>query len=66
MKRIEIIAGIINAKIKDFSENAEYWEERGNFENVRIARAVVAVLKDARDMLEMDEQQLKYIEDSYK
>ena len=66
MERIEIIANILGAKIKDFTENVEYWEARGNFENVRIARAVVAVLKDARDMLEMDEQQLKYIEDRYK
>ena len=66
MERIEIIADIIDAKIKDFSENAEYWEARGNFENVRLARTVVAALKEARDMLEMDEQQLKYIEDRYK
>ena len=66
MERIEIIANILDAKIKDFTENVEYWEARRNFESVRIARAVVAVLKDARDMLEMDEQQLKYIEDRYK
>ena len=66
MKRIEIIANIIDAKIKDFTENAEYWLTKGNFDNERISRTIVIVLKDVHEMLEMDEQQLKYIEDRYK
>ena len=66
MERIEIIAKIIDAKIKDFTENAEYWSAKGNFENERLSRTIVIVLKDVHEMLEMDEQRLKYIEDRYK
>ena len=66
MERAERIENIINAKIKDFTENAEYWAAKGNFENERMARTIVIVLKDVHEMLEMDEQQLKYIEERYK
>ena len=66
MEKIKIIENILAAKIKDFTENAEYWSAKGNFENERLSRTIVIVLKDIHEMLEMDEQQLKYIEDRYK